>query len=366
MLPNCQECPLKGTTKVFSSGKPTNFNGLAIVESFPSLSDVEAQKLFTSSAGYVLSVCATENKIEKNEIFLTSAIACHIPKNLKPKLWKKAIECCSPRLKAELDEIKPTKILALGKQALFALAPPKEKLSLWWGASLPSPYGEFMPSFSHIDLLGRPALIPVARRVFKRCLSTRRWVWPRAVATTDVGATTAALEELRRSGLPLAVDIENVGDPLHSRIRCIGVATKELGVSVPTEPSIHLDHRQLLQKMFCDPKRMKVFHNGQHDILGLESHGYTFSGPIEDTLLLHSVIAPQLPHSLGFCAAAEFAAERWKSDFGEDENKGGKKGTSLDKFVSSPLPRLMLYNVKDALMTALLYERFMYYAGTTF
>mgnify|MGYP000974021124 CR=1 FL=1 len=364
--PNCNECPLKGTTKVFSSGKPKNFNGLAIVESFPSFSDIEEQKLFTANAGYFLSVCARENNMDKEDIFLTTSVACHIPKSFKPKQWKKAIECCAPRLHGELKEVAPAKILTQGKQALFALDSSKEKLTLWWGGFLDSKYGEFLPSFSHNDLFVKPALIPIARRVFKRILSSKRWVWPRYEAGGGTAATTAALEELRRSSLPLAIDIENVGDPLNSRIRCIGVATKELGCSVPTEPSIYVEHRNLLQKMFYDSKRTKVFHNGQHDILGLESHGYIFSGPIEDTLLLHSVIAPQLPHNLGFCAAAEFNAPRWKSTFGEDENKGGKKKNIEDKFESATLLNLMEYNVKDALMTALLYERFLYYVQTTF
>jgi DNA polymerase I len=109
-------------------------------------------------------------------------------------------------------------------------------------------------------------------------------------------------------------------------------------------------HEALLRNVL-ESNLPKVFHNGQHDLLSLKYNGIDVLGKVFDTLLAHSIVGPQLPHDLGFVAALEFHAPRWKSEFRVETDL---KGT--EAFSKRPAHELRTYNARDAWMTVLLLE----------
>jgi len=153
-----------------------------------------------------------------------------------------------------------------------------------------------------------------------------------------------ALQEIKEADR-IGLDIENYGDALESKIRCIGVSSSRVAVSVPVErdgldPSIIVALREVLRSPV-----LKVLHNSQHDRLGLEANGWDVNGPFYDTLFAHAVVAPQLPHDLGFVCSVETAGPRWKSEL-----HSGSEDRGLAVFTRSPWEKLGPYNCKDSYM----------------
>jgi DNA polymerase-1 len=205
-----------------------------------------------------------------------------------------------------------------------------------------------------IFAIRKPQWKPVVKQDIWRALSKPEWNWPRLI-TQPGKEMSDALKEMYRMAKQgrephIGVDIENIGDPVAGApIRCIGLATLQTAVSIPTEVTNEYNH--LIQAILESPAT-KVLHNAQHDILGLEAQGWRIHGPYYDTLLAHAVIAPQLPHGLSDVASFEYHAPRWKSEF---KVLGDDKGVEHFKNVS--LEDLCLYNAKDAYMTVLLAQR---------
>jgi DNA polymerase-1 len=169
------------------------------------------------------------------------------------------------------------------------------------------------------------------------------WQWPRIVLGDGLDVL-AALEQLRWDDKPLAVDVETAGGP-EADILCIGIGNEDLAVSVPWKPGRCADE---VRALLASPLP-KTMHNGQHDMLTFVNHDIECNGYDFDTLLAHAVCASQLPHDLGFVAACETTAPRWKSEFRiESDTKG------LEAFTKRPLAELLSYNGKDVAGTATL------------
>jgi len=71
-------------------------------------------------------------------------------------------------------------------------------------------------------------------------------------------------------------------------------------------------------------------------------------------LLAHAVLAPALPHKLGFIAAVEFTAPRWKDEF----RKGQKAKKVFEEYERDPNSERetnrRIYCAQDAIITAML------------
>jgi len=239
----------------------------------------------------------------------------------------------------------------MGGKANWALTDPdgplnepgsKDKITSWWGGYLPGPGGKsVMPAVHPAFVLRAPHYTPVFKIALRRAVYPKEWVWPELVITPGP-RMVAALEEILAADEPIGVDIENIGDPMAgARIRCIGVATSKLAVSVPLELN-PLDEIAVLGKILAS-SRPKVMHNAQHDLLGMKVHNIHVAGETFDTLLAHAVVAPALPHDLGFVAACYLAAPRWKT---EHKVEGEDRGLAL--FEKEAIADLCLYNAKDA------------------
>ena len=98
--------------------------------------------------------------------------------------------------------------------------------------------------------------------------------------------------------------------------------------------------RQILE----DPEIPKIFHNASFDIGVLDAAGYKINGQIIDTLGLHQMVQPDIPHKLDWIAQTYLDVISWKADFKEDQGYGAT-------MANRPW-ELLVYNAKDALYTA--------------
>lgn len=348
---NCSACPLNGQSPVHSTGLTTSV--LAIVGENPGRTEEETGVPFTGASGYMLDKMLKLNGARREDFFLTNATLCRPDRKLKPKEWTKAIECCKPRLNKEIEG---KKVLALGDKALEAVSA-KRGIKKWFGYPIDSrTIANFHPAF----VLRSPQYGRLFANVLGRALKfaenkLKPFKWPELVTDhTDMDKMVHSLEQLIADALPIAIDIENVGEPMNARIRVIGVGNTKRCVSVLVE-DVLLDPRILAAlRGVLRSSLPKVLHNAEHDLLGLKYNDYVVNGEIHDTLLMHAICEPQLPHGLAFVAEQYFAIPHWKALFkaGSEEDD---KGDAFWETVAAD--RLLAYNAKDVAATALLYDK---------
>lgn len=420
-LARCSECPFRGRRPV-GPLRYTNPK-LVILGESPGSREDETGRPFVGASGYLLSQALRQFGVSRDSLHITNTVLCRPKEKATEEEWDKAVECCKPRLEKELKDVSRTDfhtssfggrrihnglgnwqlhsissncgfvqsyqkkvdglgsshiraghlsvsvdnnsptvpvrpvILACGNYALQSLTG-RQGIFDWMGGPIETEYGTVIPSIHPAFALRNPAYIPIFKTFLSRALRIGNgqedypYVWPKFIWKPPY---EEFLRRLLSSDLPLSVDIEN--DPDTDIIHCIGVGTTDLVVSVYLEWATR-EELTLLRVLLASAKR-KVFQNGQFDRVKLEAAGYEVSGPIEDTLLQHAVVAPRLPHDLSFMAAVETTAERWKTIFGI---KGEEKEKRLKKFskvaVNKSPEKLLVYNCKDVYQQAKLYDSF--------
>lgn len=367
----CSECPLNGSKPVLGYHPKHLHNDtvrtqLIIVAESPGPNEVMQGEPLVGQAGFLLRRSLGRFGVELKDCIKTNAILCRPERKLSPSEWKKALDCCKPRL---LKELQPYErghkvILALGARALQTLTG-KAKITPWMGAPLQAKLGEVawtvLPSIHPAAAIHKPAFNSVLRIFLGRAIQYVQrpipaWLWPN-IAISGRETTEQQLEilkEMLNERLPVGVDVETAGlDPIYDKLLCIGIVSSRHGVVVDTSVLDNfLALREAVGRILSDASIEKVMHNGQHDVLSLESNGFEVRGFTFDTMLAHAIVAPELPHDLGFVATCEFTAPRWKSEFrveGANE-KGSDAFTRRDKL------QLYEYNSRDSYITAILYK----------
>lgn len=342
----CDECPLQGQCDKGRYVSPAqNYSSpLVVVGEHANKRELEDDRILTGGNGYTVMRSFKKVRVERSDLHLTNAVLCFPPQGRKllPREWKKAIECCKPRLEAEIQD---RTVMAMGQRALQATAG-KSSPTAWRGA----PLGNVFPALASYAPRVNPALMPLmdidCRRAWQLATgSLEEWTWPE-IHTEEGPAMMDAIWRLAESGLPLGVDVETAGKcPRSAPLLCVGVASRDLAVSVNWTAGTTQEMIALTE--LIESTQPKVMQNAQHDILTLRHNSIDVGGDLFDTLLAHHVVAPQLSHNLGTIATCYFSAPRWKTIFGASS---GEKGLAV--FTTRPGPVLRDYNAKDALMTA--------------
>ncbi len=109
-LANCEECSLEGA-KVFGSGN-SKCPSIAFVGEAPGYNEVKQRTPFVGLAGQVIRRIVQAVGICSQDVYFTNLCLCRPPENRDPSA--KEIQCCWPRLEAELIEVCPTTVVALG------------------------------------------------------------------------------------------------------------------------------------------------------------------------------------------------------------------------------------------------------------
>lgn len=125
----------------------------------------------------------------------------------------------------------------------------------------------------------------------------------------------------------------------------------EIGFALSTTDAIVFpynkgEYRRVVEYLLSLPNR-KVFHNAAFDVVYLDYiQGIKVDGVVEDTMLMHHTINPELPHSLAFCVSL-YTNEPYFKDLGK--KRGNSEGTD---------EQFQYYNAMDVACTAELFPIF--------
>lgn len=244
-------------------------------------------------------------------------------------------QCCSPRLKQELDRF--SKIVVAGTAAAKAVIHRSATImALRGGPTELDRYGQggevrkirVLPIF-------HPAFVTKARRwtsVFRQDVDRAvRWFrngsldWKEPEILFHPDADT--LERFLAQKVPFwTYDVEtDAKECLTARLRCIGIGTEKavvivgiLGIDGSSRfypPSEQVRVIEVLKRFFEDPAILKAGHNsGYYDLIVMREQLGIDVQPNIDTMLLHRLVESELPHSLGFVGSVYTEAPSWKTD----------------------------------------------------
>jgi DNA polymerase I-like protein with 3'-5' exonuclease and polymerase domains/uracil-DNA glycosylase len=259
------------------------------------------------------------------------------------------IECCRPRLLAEL---RTTNLVTLGRVAHqsitrtakaiaeirggpveghltrtddFRLGPPLDPSS-------DAPV-KLMPTLhpSHVQKARRwtRAFRTDLGRAFRWFSGRLDWRDP----TMNLHPTPDELADwlLRHRGERIVFDVETtIDDPTEAKLKCVGLSTETEAIVVPIlsieGPGGRLipahgytdaeaaDLRAVLTEFFTSAEWTKVGHNaGYFDRMVIRQHFGVDPEPLVDTILLHRAVESELPHRLAYVGSVYTDVSSWKA-----------------------------------------------------
>ncbi|NDD05752.1 MAG: uracil-DNA glycosylase [Proteobacteria bacterium] len=156
-LGECQRCPLCTTRNkiVFGSGNPKA--RLMFVGEGPGADEDNQGLPFVGRAGQLLSKIIEAMGLTRDEVYIANIVKCRPPSNRLPE--EEEIEKCLPFLRAQIAQVKPEVIVALGLTATRVLTQTDTPLanlrgrfqSVAW-----NPQIELMPTYHPAYLLRNP------------------------------------------------------------------------------------------------------------------------------------------------------------------------------------------------------------------
>lgn len=296
-------------------------------------------KPFVGPAGTVLEQCLHAAGLTRSECYITNVIKVK-PRNNDISSYFKAgtqgkhtwtIEGWEwvEKLRAELDEIKPNVVVTLGAAATAALTGASQILKL---------RGYIMEGVNGLKVI--PTIHPAA--------SLRGQYIYRYLISNDLRKARAEAEypDIRRpqrnliytysdyreaiewintvgAGPRVSVDIE----VLNYEISIIGLANSpQLGIAIPlADPTWTLEEEchiwRAMAKVLENPDTIKIMQNGIFDKQFLASKcGILLQGPIEDTMMAHSLMCPDFLKGLGFLGSLYCGSQEYWKDMVKWDN----------------------------------------------
>ncbi len=111
----CRKCRLWRDAKHAVPGEGPPNAEIMLVGQNPGVQEDEEGRPFVGRTGKFLNEILKENGINREEVFVTNIVKHKTPKNRKPQ--DDEIEACLPYLTAQIEAIKPKKILLFGVAA---------------------------------------------------------------------------------------------------------------------------------------------------------------------------------------------------------------------------------------------------------
>jgi DNA polymerase I-like protein with 3'-5' exonuclease and polymerase domains/uracil-DNA glycosylase len=373
----CLSCPLYdcGQGPVMGVVRPGSL--LTVVGEAPGTSEVEEGKPFVGASGEVLNEALAQGGVDRAACTITNAILCRPPGGnmldylgeLKRKWQKDAArakaekreapdfvvpqDCCAPRLAQDVAEAGAKVVLALGGEALKAMAhqmrlpfagakaapgqPRVATIKKQHGSPVFAPDGRILTSALHpaFALHGSSTFMPIIRADIQRAarIALRGgvvdWSEPTFIIKPSADTCVNVLDRLRASGAQVTVDIEtNSANVQTADIRCVGLGAvvegQEVIIVVPLK---HMNGAPWWRP--GDEQRVRVALTAVLEHNPLAGHNLLFDTAVllQHRLLLnrgkrwfdtmiahHDTSHSELPHDLGFVAARYFEAPRWKDD----------------------------------------------------
>lgn len=387
----CSECILKTMRTGGPVGPEIHEEGdIAVIAEAPAEKEVEVGRPLVGPAGMEFNNALRALGIRRQSLNIHHAVACQSPENdldkvmLKwqrnnKKLAKKGeallpspIECCRPRLLTELDETQ--RIITLGKVPYTALTQRARSVMDIRGGPVEAFFDSVGNFSTNTDDPNRFALrvLPTLHPAF--IMRTRRWSrafrsdLSRAVRWFTVGLgwkephiiLNPTPDELRsfvsRTDIDYTIDVETtIDDPLVAKLKTVGIGNEYSAIVVPflsiegpngeLVPPPHYSDAELnelrgiIRDFLIDTTKMKIGHNaGYFDQMVLKQHFGVTTAPLIDTILLHRVVEPELPHKLAYVGSVYTDVVAWKDAHTATEAKSDYE--------------LQHYNAIDCVVTA--------------
>ena len=234
------------------------------------------------------------------------------------------------RLRVEIAEAKPNLLVALGNTACWGVLR-TQNISAIRGSLTLAPEGglapgvKVLPTYHPAAILRQWSWRPILQADLlkaSREAESPKLIRPRRVVL--VNPTLAELETqtvawMREPPPSLSVDIETA----HGQITCLGFAPDPgFSLVVPfADPHSGKDYWCSLEKEFRAwravqrilglPSR-KIFQNGLYDLQYLMKMGFQPRNCIDDTMLLHHSLYPEMQKGLGFLGSIYTNEQSWK------------------------------------------------------
>lgn len=357
----CGECPLAHKNRVWGTSGIDNPKVILLGEAPGEKEDAEREP-FVGPAGAMLKQVVARSGIIWHTAHRMNVICCRPPENeIDSEEGKAAIKCCREGFLEELEALKKagaTVVVPLGNTAAEALGL-SGKVTKIRGSVFPLEGITAVPTY-HPSFIMRgmwheePTWAADLAKAYE--ISLKKWVKPKEKfnlfpSVEDVKEFCA--RALKKKAL-VAVDIETTSlSPYHSKIIMVGLGlsgeevlvvpfTKKGGAdywSLGDESKVRAEVKKVLKE--CPT----LFQNGMFDVRHLEQHGYTVGNYAEDTMLLHHVIHPELPHNLEYIVSIYGKTPAWKHVV---------KGQA-DRMINMDDTEVRTYNARD---TAVLHQIF--------
>jgi uracil-DNA glycosylase len=315
-------------------------------------------KPFQGYSGQELTRMLQEAGLSRRDCFLTNVLALRPPNNDLQALCVKKAECgegyvhphlgkvgqyLAPeylpeleRLRHELEIVHPNLIIALGATACWALLGTNGIGSLRGTVATGTLVGsKVLPTYHPAAVLRNWAWRPIAiadlikakrESVYAEIKRPQRFIL--------VNPTIAECHEWISAhvGAECACDIETK----YGMIEMIGFsANAEHAMVVPfwdrskggnfwSSPRIEQDARNVVRSILENPNIVKIFQNGLYDLQYLMKEGYRPRSCLEDTMLYHHALYPEMQKGLGFLGSIYTSEPAWKT-------MRGKKITEMKK-----------------------------------
>tara|TARA_B100000287_G_scaffold405775_1_gene429649 strand:- start:66 stop:2708 length:2643 start_codon:yes stop_codon:yes gene_type:complete len=391
-LAKCEVCPLRNASFVApEANKGAHF---ALVSDWPTDFEVEQNRPVVGQAGNHLVSLFRRNGMSREKIHWTMAVCCQPPNNdmkrfladlrkrnrkieAENRKRKKEglnpipqiptpMECCEPRLKAELHDFK--RIVPCGTPATQAVLHKSATITDLRGS--PTEIETVEGKVKHIFPIFHPAYVQASPK-FKHILvhdvakavrwfktGKLNWKPPHIV----YNPSPSDLRQFLSQDVPFwTYDTETDGiESLTANIRCIGIGTPTAAVVIGLlsidgrstfySPSEQWEIVRILKEFFESEKTVIAGHNsGYYDLIVMKQRlGIEVTNNI-DTMLLHRLVESELPHSLGFVGSMYSDAPSWKTDRqGRKKAYGSETDFELHEYcaydvavTASVLPQLM-------------------------
>lgn len=385
--PDCSLCPLKRSEQVPPEGD--THAKIAVVGEGPGKTEISFGRPFCGDAGQMLTWLLERAGMPKRErLWISNAGLC-LPSWVEVDAEAGIIQTeqqtkevstqvhCRPRLRAELDIVRPRVVIAAGALALRALTGATGILK-HHGALFPTYFGAgaqrrrsyvigtFHPS--HL-LRGETRKIQAVVDVYRKAkrLSTHEpeapgeylLVTPHNPRGPDraIAELARVVDEVVASGFDIAVDVEATSEKaVNTTLTVFGFGCAQLNLGVSVNVLAWNRERQTYEVCWTREQWTRIYHaiarllasrltkwfwNLNFDVVVLTRHWPMMVGPYADGIHWHWLMQPDLPHNLGFACQQFLDVGSWKAGFWDKQESG--EGTNRD---------LCIYNAQDALHTA--------------
>lgn len=333
-------------------GRPTS--KIAIVGDYTSPFDDRELKPFCGPSGNVLESCLHAAGLIRGEVYLTNIFKEKSTKGGKhagedffykkgqKRYFTEKGEEYARMLRAELNDVGANVIVAMGDPAFMALTDFSSTAKYRGYVCLSTQLNEprkviptHSPTFSvRGNYTNRHLIVSDLKKARTEC-GTRELIRPDRTLIYDFENIEEALQWLDYlyEQPKICFDIEVI----NYEVSCISFSPRpDLGIVIPIGTTVfkpegwgEFDELQIwrgIQKVLGNPASTKVVQNGIFDIHFLLTRcGIEVRGPVEDTMIGHSVMFPELPKGLAFlgsiyCGAQEYWKDSVKFDNIKEES----------------------------------------------